>query len=320
MRHRLKDRAKITASPPSRRRTTVRSGRRRDKKASSAEWPEVDGVSVIKREESPQADAGGCTEWRGQGYEGSFQSVADLDELLDIEEASDWGEEGDRSQSEDSPFADLLQQLVGCVDMDTTEINSRPFRNAASSSVSANMAHANEMAAPYTKKMAAAGSPTVSSRKSARYEGNKNALAARLNRLRKKEYVSGLESRVTRLADENQQLQRERQALGARVRELEHEARYLRAVLANDSALSQLLGRLTGFGGVRLTTSLFRDPPEFGDHDYALPGVKGNQEDEEEEAPSSGVCLHVDKERVSVEFCASCSQNASSANKIFSFR
>ncbi|XP_063287544.1 CREB/ATF bZIP transcription factor [Pelobates fuscus] len=168
-------------------------------------------------------------------------------------------------------------------------------------------------------KMAPTATPTFPRNRS-RCQGNKNALAARLNRLRKKEYVSGLESSVARLTGENQQLQRERQALGARVRELEQEARYLRAVLANDSSLSQLLGRLTGLGGVRLSTSLFLDPATSGgDHDYALPGFRQDLDQAREAGEGAhpcGVCLHVDREKVSVEFCASCARKAVSATKM----
>ncbi|XP_036381617.1 uncharacterized protein crebzf isoform X2 [Megalops cyprinoides] len=54
---------------------------------------------------------------------------------------------------------------------------------------------------------------------------NKNAIAARLNRLKKKEYVNGLESRVTSLAAENRNLRQENEHLNKRVEELEDETR-----------------------------------------------------------------------------------------------
>ncbi|XP_042546347.1 CREB/ATF bZIP transcription factor isoform X3 [Dipodomys spectabilis] len=144
------------------------------------------------------------------------------------------------------------------------------------------------------------------------------AAAARLNRLKKKEYVMGLESRVRGLAAENQELRAENRELGRRVQALQEESRYLRAVLANETGLARLLSRLSGVG-LRLTTSLFRDSPA-GDHDYALPVGKQPPELPEEDDAAGGVCLHVDKDKVSVEFCSACARKASSSLKIFFFR
>ncbi|XP_073468948.1 CREB/ATF bZIP transcription factor [Aquarana catesbeiana] len=219
--------------------------------------------------------------------------VTDLGELLcaDGEAAAWWTEDVERPA--DSSLADLLQQLAACEEAPEAEL-CRHEAAAASP-------------APPDTIIAAA-----SDRRGAPRGDNRNALAARLNRLRKKEYVSGLEGKVARLSEDNQRLERENRGLEERVRHLEEETRYLRAVLANDSALSQLLGRLTGLGGVTLTTSLFgqkkqrRRKEAAHEHDYALPA-------EEREPPGGGgggVCLHVDKEKVSVEFCPACSRSA----------
>ncbi|KAG5843858.1 hypothetical protein ANANG_G00155350 [Anguilla anguilla] len=142
---------------------------------------------------------------------------------------------------------------------------------------------------------------------------NKNAIAARMNRLRKKEYVNGLENKVTSLAAENRNLRQENEHLNKRVEDLEDEARYLRAVLANESSLGQLLSRLSGVNGMKVSTSLFQEPNK-NDHDYALPRKKVKIEENE---TSGGVCLHVDKNHVSVEFCTKCAESASTALKIF---
>lgn len=145
------------------------------------------------------------------------------------------------------------------------------------------------------------------------------AAAARLNRLKKKEYVMGLESRVRGLAAENQELRAENRELSKRVQALQEESRYLRAVLANETGLARLLSRLSGVG-LRLTTSLFRDSPA-GDHDYALPVGKQQQQQQQQDAldeddAAGGVCLHVDKDKVSVEFCSACARKASSSLKM----
>ncbi|XP_015707909.1 CREB/ATF bZIP transcription factor isoform X2 [Coturnix japonica] len=151
----------------------------------------------------------------------------------------------------------------------------------------------------------------------------KAAAAARLNRLKKKQYVLGLESRLQGLAAENRQLRDRNRGLSRRLRELERESGYLRAVLANQSALGQLLSRLAGTraGGLRLGTSLFRDGRlqqqqqqqqqplraggDSGDHDYALPNARppgseqppGAEPEEEEWAAPGGICLHVERDQ-----------------------
>lgn len=141
---------------------------------------------------------------------------------------------------------------------------------------------------------------------------NKNALAARMNRLKKKEYLNGLEQRVGSLTSENRLLKQENGSLNKRVEELENETRYLRAVLANESMLAQLLSRLSGVSGMKFSTSLFQEPNE-NDHDYAMPRKKVKVEDKE---AAGGVCLHVDKDHVSVEFCTKCAESASASLKM----
>ncbi|XP_075332275.1 CREB/ATF bZIP transcription factor [Odontesthes bonariensis] len=141
---------------------------------------------------------------------------------------------------------------------------------------------------------------------------NKNAIAARMNRLKKKEYVTNLEKRVGVLSTENVALKQENSQLTKRVDELEDETRYLRAVLANESMLAQLLSRLSGVNGMKLSSSLFQGP-NSNDHDYALPRKRVKVEEKE---TTGGVCLHVDKNHVSVEFCTKCAESASTSLKM----
>lgn len=271
------------------------------------ERPKAASARCRRKERRGRAPAPKESDWTAP-CEGAL--LSELDELLSVEEAATWWKEDEHP--EDASLTDLLQQLVSSEDYIDAEHKAaselRPLEEASSSVI-----NAPEADYPALHQTAARGRGAV----------NKNAAAARLNRLRKKEYVSGLECKVARLSDDNSRLERERRALGMRVRELEAESRYLRAVLANDSALSHLLSRLTGLGGVKLSTSLFRDPAERpDDHDYALPGLVSTVKEEEEgaAAPSGGVCLHVDKEKVSVEFCPACARSAAASAKIFSFR
>lgn len=139
---------------------------------------------------------------------------------------------------------------------------------------------------------------------------NKNAIAARINRLKKKEYISGLEQRVGSLTTENRVLKQENGNLNKRVEELENETRYLRAVLANESMLAQLLSRLSGVNGMKFSTSLFQ---ESNDHDYAMPRKRVKVENKD---TAGGICLHVDKDHVSVEFCTKCAESSSLSHKM----
>lgn len=141
------------------------------------------------------------------------------------------------------------------------------------------------------------------------YVSNKNAIAARLNRLKKKEYVNNLEKKVGLLLAENGTLKQENGQLTKRVEELEDETRYLRAVLANQSVLAQLLSRLSG---MKLSSSLFQNANP-NDHNYALPRKRVKVKEKE---TSGGVCLHVDQNHVSVEFCRECAESASTSVKM----
>lgn len=155
-------------------------------------------------------------------------------------------------------------------------------------------------------------SPDLQMTNPASHVSNKNAIAARLNRLKKKEYVNNLEKKVSLLSAENGTLKQENCQLTKRVEELEDETRYLRAVLANQSVLAQLLSRLSGMNGMKLSSSLFQNA-DPNDHDYALPRKRVKVKEKE---TSGGVCLHVDQNHVSVEFCRECAESASTSLKM----
>lgn len=196
--------------------------------------------------------------------------------------------------------------------------------------------------------------PPPSSKPSRRPAGSnrlKAAAAARLNRQKKKQYVLGLESRLQGLAAENRQLRDRNRGLCRRLRDLERETGYLRAVLANQSALGRLLSHLVGDEagrvGLRIRSSLFGDhhhhhhQPSWtssasaaetrlqawekssrnssssssssSDHDYALPAPEDEEEARALPASPGGICLHVDRDQVSVEFCSVCARRAANS-------
>ena len=131
----------------------------------------------------------------------------------------------------------------------------------------------------------------------------KNAIAARENRQRKKEYLTGLEQQVSTLSTENKTLKQKCNEMEKTVNKLQTEVQYLKSVLANQSSLSTILQGLPGIKGVRLS---------------AVPGKRTRDEKNEsmpsktkkvktEPVPSGGICLHIAGEIASLEFCPECS-------------
>ena len=85
---------------------------------------------------------------------------------------------------------------------------------------------------------------------------SKNAVAARENRKRKKQYVVTLEKQTRQLQTENSGLKEQVAGLKETVGNLESEVAYLKEVLANQSTLSALIGNIQSTAGLEFTTSL----------------------------------------------------------------
>ena len=138
----------------------------------------------------------------------------------------------------------------------------------------------------------------------------KNAIAARANRQKKKEYVTRLEEQVESLTAENKSLSEKCRGLEGHVSDLKQEVVYLKSVLANQSSLSSILRGLPGIKGVSVQSSL-----------SSTAGSKRQRSSATEEVPlqlkkvmksectesSGGICLHVAGEVASLELCSRCS-------------
>ncbi|XP_013414911.1 uncharacterized protein LOC106176886 [Lingula anatina] len=184
---------------------------------------------------------------------------------------------------------------------------------------------------------------------------SKNAIAARENRQKRKKYVEGLQDENQQLKSQNETLMNQVESLMSTVKTLSSEVQYLQSVIANQSALSGLLKNIHNTPGVRFGTSLEQLPNEESpvpaparkeskeNNKTASPQqltratrankrqkMDNNSESQgrEETIPSSsignnnnneqdpaGVCLHVSKGHVSLEFCATCSENSVGARK-----
>ena len=88
---------------------------------------------------------------------------------------------------------------------------------------------------------------------------SKNAIAARDNRQKKKKYINDLENSVMELKSENCDLRKENEVNRKAVASLQHEVRYLKGVIANQSTLSALLKSVSQTPGINLSSS-FRHP------------------------------------------------------------
>ncbi|XP_041371822.1 probable basic-leucine zipper transcription factor F isoform X2 [Gigantopelta aegis] len=134
----------------------------------------------------------------------------------------------------------------------------------------------------------------------------KNAQQAKQNREKKKAYVQGLETDIKRLQTENNELTSKNKTLTSRTTALEEEVEYLKNVLANESSLSKLLKNIDSVKGVRLSSSF-----QSRKRSAALDHCYDTESPSKRPRPSTaGICLHVDKDDVSLEFCSHCSRMA----------
>lgn len=136
----------------------------------------------------------------------------------------------------------------------------------------------------------------------------KNAEMARQNRLKKKEYVGNLENEVE---DGRKRIGELESALSSAEEERDSykkEVEYLKSVLANQSALAGLLKNIPHVSGVTLSSSVSRKRVAELDHSYTP--MKKTRHAGPSQSSRSGVCLHVDSNNVSLEFCHHCANMA----------
>ncbi|XP_041460280.1 uncharacterized protein LOC121411553 [Lytechinus variegatus] len=124
----------------------------------------------------------------------------------------------------------------------------------------------------------------------------KNAIAARENRLKKKVEFEELKRNGTLLQEENESLRKENSDYVKKIKVLEQEVEYYKSVLFNESALATILHKINPQSKLKLSSSV---------------GVSDQEEmDEVKKIMSGGVCLHVNGTDTSLEWCSKCSMNA----------
>ncbi|KAL1516158.1 hypothetical protein ABEB36_000077 [Hypothenemus hampei] len=87
---------------------------------------------------------------------------------------------------------------------------------------------------------------------------SKNALMARENRLKKKIYITSLESQVTSLKVENKKMSQTIDSQTNTINQLKREVRYLKSIIANSDGIGKLLKAINSSTGMHVTTSLNR--------------------------------------------------------------
>ena len=159
-----------------------------------------------------------------------------------------------------------------------------------------------------------------------KYEGtNRKAVMAKRNRERKKQHVAELEQTVEQLRKDKDNLLSTVEHLEETLDDVTTEISYLRGVLANQSELSALLKTIGTTPGVKFGSSSLLTQS----HDYSpsvkrkrKSGGKGGADKSKKNKPSTaspieaGVCLHVRKGKVSLEFCTDCNQKATDAEAV----
>ncbi|XP_017768146.1 PREDICTED: CREB/ATF bZIP transcription factor-like [Nicrophorus vespilloides] len=158
-----------------------------------------------------------------------------------------------------------------------------------------------------------------------------NAIKAREVRLRKKMYMENLERELAKEKAKVKKLESMLETQTQVICKHEKDVKYLRNVLANSTEIGKLLQSINlntcmnvGNSINRHLTSApinhwlpdFNEPlfsdldmseeNQIDDHSYSLPML--DVYDDKEEAP--GVCLHISRNRVDLEFCSTCNDNS----------
>lgn len=136
---------------------------------------------------------------------------------------------------------------------------------------------------------------------------SKNAVLARENRRKKKEYTSNLEKEIDTLKHEKQSLSAGLSRANSTITELHEEIAYLKSVIANDTALATLLKNIS-------PSSLKRTQSVSDSSNSVIPRKVLKRTDHYNRANVTpiqpGVCLHVTQDSISMEFCNKCNDDS----------
>ena len=146
--------------------------------------------------------------------------------------------------------------------------------------------------------------PTENQREAERRR--KTRLRSKNYRKRRADYLKSTEAECGQLRETNIVLNDKNIELGKKISNLEKQVEYLEKVIANESALSAVLGTIIKHSGLS-----FNNNP-LGINSLKRKRVNNvNDENEPETKRSSdGVCVHLTPGGMSLEFCRECDLNA----------
>lgn len=152
---------------------------------------------------------------------------------------------------------------------------------------------------------------------------------AKEQRERKKKYVQELQDTIAELKRDKAGLQQVNAQLSDKVESLREEISYLKGVITNQSELATILRSVTNTPGISVSCSVLQDNEgnsgKNNKRKSAPAGKEGvdlhhknnkkrklDKNSTGEMGSNAGVCVHVQSNKVSLEFCAECSKKANS--------
>lgn len=131
---------------------------------------------------------------------------------------------------------------------------------------------------------------------------SRNAVLARENRRKKKEYVSTLENEIQELKDEKEEVIHKLSDADSVINGLREEVEYLKSVIANETTLGALLRNIPH----TVALSSKRTTPTNVNNGSPSKRSKPGHSSINSSQARPGVCLHVAQGSVSLEFCKQC--------------
>ncbi|EDO40238.1 predicted protein [Nematostella vectensis] len=145
---------------------------------------------------------------------------------------------------------------------------------------------------------------------------NRQAIMAKINREKKKQYVQELEGSVEEYKSKNAVLQKDCEDMKGLVKDLQMEIAYLKGVLANESQLAGLLKNIGNTDGVEFVGSVDKvntlKRKASTTKESVKPSKISRPNGDTDYVNAAGVCLHVKSGKVSLEFCSKCNMSSSS--------
>lgn len=150
---------------------------------------------------------------------------------------------------------------------------------------------------------------------------SKNAIAARENREKKKQYIQGLERENAQLKQNEKRLKSDVQEKDKTIAALTERVSYLEGVINNKTEIGSLIKSIRNTPGIKSISTSFGSNP-IATRGNARGGSRASTSTYDENDASqawkeqippkdkNGICLHVSNGNLSLEYCPTCSKSA----------